>query len=57
MFQTKTDKEMTGAERLERIIERRDINAQIRADQAADAKRDKKALAKERAWLKRNGIK
>lgn len=53
--QTKTDAEMTPAERTGRTERRAATRAQILADQATNAKRDGKALAKERAWLRRNG--
>ena len=53
--QTKTYDEMTADERAERSARRTATNKQIMADQATNAKRDDKALAKERAWLRRNG--
>lgn len=57
IFNTKTDAEMTPEERAERAARRAAIRAQILADQATNAKRDKKALRAEAAWHRKNGSK
>lgn len=54
-LKTKTDAELTLAERLERRDRIAATKAQILADQQSNAKRDAKALARERAWFRENG--
>lgn len=54
-LQTKTDAEMTDAERIERNARRVAIRMQIRDDQRANDKRDAKALKAERDWYRKNG--
>lgn len=56
-FTTKTNAEMTPQERAEREARRAATRQQILADQASGAKRDKKALQREAAWLKKHGSK
>lgn len=54
-FTTKTNAEMTEQERAEREARRVAIRSQIVQDQAANAKRDAKALAAEARWYRKNG--
>lgn len=52
---TKTSAEMTDQERAEREARRAATRAQMMADQQSGAKRSKKALAAEVAWLLKIG--
>lgn len=42
-------------ERKERLARQKATRKQIREDQASNAKRDAKALKREREWLRKNG--
>lgn len=52
---TKTNAEMADQERADRAVRRSAIREQVVQDQATNAKRDKKALATEARWYRKNG--